>query len=135
MTLVEMLKRDEGVRMFPYQDTTGRWTIGVGRNLDDVGLSMDEVEYILMNDIRRATAEAKKYAWYDGLDRVRKDVVICMIFNLGPAGFATFKNTIADIAAKNYESAASRMLQSKWSSQVGNRAYRLAAMMRSGAPQ
>ncbi len=134
MTLVEMLKRDEGSRRFPYKDSLGTLTIGVGRNLDDVGLSDDEIEYILMNDIRRATEEAKKYDWYKELDRVRKDVVICMIFNLGPTGFAGFKNTIADIAAKNYESAASRMLQSKWSTQVGNRAYRLAAMMRSGAP-
>jgi lysozyme len=55
-----------------------------------------------------------------------------MIFNLGPKGFAGFKNTIADIAAGNYESAASRMLQSKWATQVHNRAIRLAASMRTG---
>jgi lysozyme len=55
-----------------------------------------------------------------------------MIFNLGPKGFAGFKNTIASIARGDYADAASRMLQSKWATQVGNRAVRLAAAMRTG---
>jgi lysozyme len=59
-------------------------------------------------------------------------VILSMIFNLGAAGFAGFKNTIASIAAGNYEDAASRMLRSKWASQTGNRAIRLAQMMRTG---
>lgn len=40
-SLQEQLIRDEGVRKFPYKDTVGKTTIGVGRNLDDVGLSQD----------------------------------------------------------------------------------------------
>jgi lysozyme len=132
MNLVDLLKRDEGVRLFPYRDTVGKWTIGAGRNLSDVGLSMDEVEYLLANDIRRTEADARKYEWFDALDDARKNVVLSMIFNLGPKGFAGFKNTIASIARGDYEDAASRMLQSKWASQVGNRALRLAAAMRTG---
>jgi lysozyme len=132
MNLVDLLKRDEGVRLFPYRDTTGHSTIGVGRNLDANGLSMDEVEYLLANDIRKCEEEARKYPWYCELNDARQAVVVSMIFNLGPKGFAGFKNTIADIAAGNYESAASRMLQSKWATQVHNRAIRLAAAMRTG---
>jgi lysozyme len=130
--LVSLLKRDEGVRLFPYRDTVGKWTIGAGRNLDDVGISPDEVDYLLRNDIRRAEVEARKYPWYAGLNEVRKAVILSMIFNLGAAGFAGFKNTHASIAAGNYEDAASRMLMSKWASQTGNRAIRLAQMMRTG---
>jgi lysozyme len=132
MTLVEMLKRDEGVRLFPYKDSVGILTVGCGRNLEDVGLSMDEVDYLLFNDIQKCEIEARKYAWFKDLNETRRNVVLSMIFNLGPTGFAGFRNTIADIAAGNYEQAASRMLQSKWSSQVGNRAVRLAQMMRTG---
>jgi lysozyme len=132
--LIDILKRDEGVRLFPYKDTVGKWTIGVGRNLDDVGISLDEAEYLLRNDIRKVEADARKYPWYAGLNDARKAVVLSMIFNMGAEGFAGFKNTIASIAAGNYEDAASRMLRSKWSSQVGNRAVRLAAMMRTGEP-
>ncbi len=134
MTLMEMLKRDEGVRLFPYRDTVGKWTIGVGRNLDDVGISQDEVDLMLFNDIARAEMHARKYPWFTALNQARKDVVLSMIFNLGPEGFAGFKNTISDLAAGNYESASSRMLQSKWAAQVGNRAIRLAQMMRTGEP-
>jgi lysozyme len=134
VNLVDILKRDEGVRLFPYKDTVGKWTIGVGRNLDDVGISLDEAEYLLRNDIRKVEADARKYPWYAGLNDARKAVVLSMIFNMGAEGFAGFKNTIASIAAGNYEDAASRMLRSKWSSQVGNRAVRLAAMMRTGEP-
>jgi lysozyme len=134
MNLIDILKRDEGVRLFPYKDTVGKWTIGVGRNLDDVGISLDEAEYLLRNDIRKVEADARKYPWYAGLNDARKAVVLSMIFNMGAEGFAGFKNTIASIAAGNYEDAASRMLRSKWSSQVGNRAVRLAAMMRTGEP-
>jgi lysozyme len=132
MTLVEMLKRDEGVRRFPYKDSVGLLTIGCGRNLEDVGLSDDEIDYLLFNDIQKCEIEARKYAWFKDLNETRRNVVLSMIFNLGPTGFAGFKNTIADIAVGNYEQAASRMLQSKWSSQVGNRAVRLAQMMRTG---
>jgi lysozyme len=132
VNLYDVLKRDEGLRLQPYRDTVGKLTIGYGRNLDDVGISLGEAEVMLKNDVRKADAEAAKYVWFDGLDEARQAVVICMIYNLGPKGFAGFKNTIASIAAGNYDDAASRMLQSKWATQVGNRAYRLAAAMRTG---
>ena len=133
--IVAILKRDEGVRLFPYKDTVGKWTIGVGRNLDDVGLSMDEVEYLLSNDLKRTEMEARKFDWYAGLDEVRQAVVLSMIFNLGPTRFRGFANTIKSIAAGNYADAARRMLQSKWATQVGDRAVRLAKMMRTGVVQ
>lgn len=133
--IVAWLKRDEGVRLFPYLDTANppRWSVGVGRNLSDVGISPDEVDYLLRNDIARAEAEARKYPWYEGLDELRQAVVLSMIFNLGPQGFAGFKNTIASIARGDYADAASRMLQSTWAQQTKGRAVRLAQIMR-GTP-
>lgn len=49
--LIEELKRDEGVELKAYQDTVGIWTIGIGRNLQDVGVSMAEAEFLLATDI------------------------------------------------------------------------------------
>ena len=40
--LMSMLKRHEGFRAFPYLDTVGKLTIGYGRNLSDVGISIEE---------------------------------------------------------------------------------------------
>ena len=122
----------EGIRIKPYLDSVGKLTIGVGRNLDDTELSDDEVELMLNNDIERAAKNAERFSWWRELDSVRQMVVVDMLFNLGLAGFAKFRKTISFIGAGDYLQAAEEMLDSKWASQVGSRAARLAKMMRTG---
>ena len=133
-TLRAELMRDEGVRLKPYQDSVGKLTIGVGRNLDDVGISQDEVANLLDNDIKRTMAELdKSLPWWRNLDEVRQRVLLNMAFNLGVAGLLGFKNTLAAIQNDKWGEAADGMLASKWAKQVGGRAQRLAVMMRTGA--
>ncbi|HAC30701.1 MAG TPA: lysozyme, partial [Marinobacter hydrocarbonoclasticus] len=50
--LKTQLKRHEGLRLKPYLDTASspRLTIGYGRNLEDVGISRDEADFMLDND-------------------------------------------------------------------------------------
>lgn len=127
------LRKDEGERLKPYIDTTGNVTIGVGRNLTAKGISEQESDLMLSEDIEEALTAAEKYDWFIRLDPVRQLVVICMIFNLGPGAFAGFKDTIMFISAGNYGMAAADMLQSTWARQVGQRAQAYAIMMRSGA--
>ena len=59
MRLVNMLKRHEGVRDKVYMCSAGYETIGVGRNISEsgLGLSDDEIEYLLKNDIERCRNE------------------------------------------------------------------------------
>lgn len=54
MTLIDQLVRDEGLRLHPYIDSVGKLTIGVGRNLTDMGISQAETEMLLSNDIANA---------------------------------------------------------------------------------
>ena len=132
--LVVELKRDEGVRNKPYKDTVGKITIGVGRNLDDVGLSNDEVESLLRNDIARVKQQLdKNLPWWTTLNDTRQRVLANMCFNLGIGGLMGFDNTLAAIKTGNYADASRRMLDSKWAKQVGARAVRLAKMMESGS--
>jgi lysozyme len=129
-SLVADLTRDEGLRLKPYVDSVGKLTIGVGRNLTDVGISQDEAEYLLRNDI--AAAELlldRSIGWWRTLDEVRQRVLINMAFNLGPR-LLDFQVTLGRIQARNFEGAAESMLQSKWAQQVGPRAQRLAELMR-----
>jgi hypothetical protein len=49
-----------------------------------------------------------------------------MAFNLGASGLAEFKNFLGAVKSKNYTTAATEMLKSNWSKQVGNRAKTLA---------
>lgn len=131
--LIAELRRDEGVRSKPYTDTVGKLTVGAGRNLTDVGLSADEIDYLLANDIERAAQGLDdKLPWWRRLDPVRQRVMINMAFNLGISGLLTFKNTLGFIERGDYAQAARNMLLSKWARQVGARANRLASMMETG---
>ncbi len=133
MSLRDDLVRDEGLRLKPYSCTAGKLTIGVGRNLDDVGITRDEALALLDNDIARVKAETQKaFPWFGGLDDVRRDVVANMVFNLGLSRFSQFHQTIAAIARGDYATAADQMLKSQWAKQVGQRAVRLAQRMRTG---
>lgn len=131
--LREQLIRHEGVRLKPYRCTAGKLTIGVGRNLDDVGISKEEALYLLDNDIAKAESTLlQALPWVKDLDEQRRNVLINMTFNMGIDGLLGFKNTLSLIQAKRYEEAAKNMLQSKWAMQVGNRAVYLAKVMDTG---
>jgi lysozyme len=128
-----MLIRHEGLRLTPYRDAKSKLTIGVGRNLDDVGITRAEALMLLDNDIATVRRDVKlAFPWFPGLDPARKDVVLNMVFNLGLARFRRFEKTIASIRAGDWENAAREMLKSRWANQVGKRATELAAMMERG---
>lgn len=124
---------DEGTRKKPYRDTVGKLTIGVGRNLDDVGLNADEIALMLENDIAEAERTARTLVpSFDDLSDARKAVVINMAFNLGMTKLAKFVNTLRAIDEGRFGAAADGMLNSLWARQVGDRAQRLAKQMRDG---
>ena len=132
MNLVEQLIRDEGLRLKPYRDTAGKLTIGIGRNLDDVGISHDEALTLLQADIERASRWLRaNLPWVSGLDEVRQAAMINMAFNLGSRVYE-FAQFLRKLQSGDYESAASEMLDSLWASQVGPRADRLAQQIRTG---
>ncbi len=128
------LVRHEGLRLKPYRCTAGKLTIGIGRNLDDRGISQREAYVLLENDIQNCEKQLLDEIpeIYNGLDDVRKSVLLNLSFNLGIKGLLEFKNTLAFIAAGDWERAANGMLASKWAKQVGKRAIELSEMMRKG---
>ena len=131
--LIAQLKVHEGVRSKVYLDTEGIETIGVGRNLRDRGLSDDEIEFLLANDIRDFQEEVDRtFGWWSDLDDVRQRVIVDMAFNMGRGSLSKFKNTLGHIEAGRYEEASVEMLDSKWARQVGNRAQCLSNMMKTG---
>lgn len=133
--LRKQLIRHEGLRLKPYRDTVGKLTIGVGRNLDDAGISQEEAAHLLDNDLDACIRDLSSFAWFVAMNEVRQRAVVDMRFNLGPNRFREFTATIAALERADYETAAQRMLASKWASQVGGRARRLAAMVRLGTDE
>jgi lysozyme len=134
--LLEMLKRHEGVRSKVYLCSAGYETIGVGRNISEsgMGLSDDEVDYLLENDIARVIKElSTEYRWFKDLDDVRKDAMIDISFNLGATRLRGFKRALAAMEVADYKMAAKEFLDSKWSRDVKGRATELCYMIEMGS--
>lgn len=126
----EMLTLHEGLELKAYKCTAGKITIGVGRNVEELGITHDEAMYLLSNDIERVVAELKaNVPAYDSLSDVRKSVLIDMCFNLGISRFLQFKNFLAAVEGGEFVTASAEMLDSRWANQVGQRAHRLSKMM------
>lgn len=134
--LIEQLKRHEGVRTHAYKCSADYITVGVGRNIDEdggLGLSDDEIDYLLVNDIKRCKQELVALSWFVDLDEVRQDALINLCFNLGLTRLLGFRNAMAAMAEGDYEKAADEFLDSRWATQVGQRAVEVTNMIRSGS--
>jgi lysozyme len=131
--LIAQLRRHEGWRARPYRDSVGKLTIGCGRNLDDVGLSDDEIALLLSNDIARTRAGLDTHLpWWRSLSEARQRVLADMGFNLGIGRLMEFRLMLDAVQRGDFAAAASQMLASRWAGQVGDRATELAKVMRTG---
>jgi len=129
-SLTEQLILHEGLRQNPYYCTAGKLTIGVGRNLEAVGISKAEAMFMLENDIIRVMAELDEHlSWWRDLSQTRRHVLVDMAFNLGVFGLMKFQNALKAMQEERFADAAVEMLDSRWAQQVGNRAKTLAKMM------
>lgn len=132
MTLLEQLELHEGRKAKPYVDSVGKLTIGVGRNLTDKGLSEDEIDFLLGNDLKECREDLQRFGWWADLNDARRNAMLDMRFNLGPSRFRRFRLMLAAVATGDYHEASRQMERSTWATQVGFRAVRLARMMRDG---
>lgn len=131
-SIVDMLIRHEELKLKPYTDTAGKLTIGVGRNLDDMGLTENEARYLLENDLGRVRAELDAaLPWWRALDEPRRTVLLNMTFNMGLSRLLTFTKFLHALAHGDYQRAAGEMLDSLWAKQVHRRAVELASLMQS----
>ena len=132
--LLDMLMLHEGLELKPYKCTADKTTIGVGRNLEDVGITKDEAKYLLQNDLDRILKEVEHWSFLKKLNEPRQAVILDMVFNMGVSTFNanTWVKTFAAIQDEDWEKVANEMLESRWANQVGQRAIRLSQMMRKG---
>jgi lysozyme len=128
--LIEHIIEFEGLELKPYQCTSNKTTIGVGRNLSDNGITYSEAMMLLQNDIDTVVAELKqRYEWFEELPPRAKLVLVDLGFNLGVPTLANFKKMLADIQDGLWESAAINLLDSRYAKQVGRRATYNASML------
>jgi len=126
----KQLIEHEGLEKKVYRCPAGKLTVGVGRNLEDKGITEEEALFLLRNDIAECEDDLRSiFTEYDALDESRKRVLIDMRFNLGPSRFRQFKKMIAAVKEKEFSRAAEEMKDSNWYRQVGKRAETLFKMM------
>ena len=93
----------------------------------------DEIDYLLENDIIRVIKElSSEFPWFADLDDVRKDAMIDISFNLGATKLRGFTRALAAMQIADYDTAAHEFLNSRWASQVGNRATELVEIIKTG---
>lgn len=133
LKLKQLLVNHESIKNFPYTDSTGHLTIGIGRNLIDRGISTTEAFYLLDDDIAYFTDKLNHYLnFFYKLDENRQIALIDMCFNIGIQGFLNFTQMILALEAGDYSRSADEMLNSKWAEQTGHRAITLANIVRTG---
>ena len=152
--LLDMLIRDEGMERKVYKDSLGIETIGVGRNIEDRPLTLEELRSIGLDDMKDlrengislygaryilrvdvSIAERELLAAQPCvaiLNAPRQMVCVNMAFNLGMPRLNKFKKMWSAIEDEDYNNAAVEMLDSRWAEQVKGRATRLSDIMRTG---
>ena len=152
--LIEKLIAHEGLRLEVYKDSLGIDTIGIGRNLEDRGISKDELDwmdypsieyvysdgiseadamYLAQNDVQIVEDELlRAHPCVDRLDAVRQLILVDMAFNMGVPRLCKFKKMWTAIHEEKFDVAAKEMLDSRWANQVKSRAVKLANAMHNG---
>lgn len=136
--LTTSFRKHEGFRATAYTCPAGKLTIGIGRCIDisvaGAGITQDEAEYLLRQDINRFTAMTRGLiVTFDSLDEVRQETLVELCFNMGPANLGKFTRMLAAIDVKDWDTAAAELLDSRYAAQVGQRAITLADQLRTGS--
>lgn len=135
--MVEILKKNEGLRLTPYKCSAGKLTIGYGHTGPSVveGLKWTKAhaEHVLLNDTRNAAADLDWHLpWWRGLNDARQEALCDMCFNLGISRLQGFRKMLDALRTRNWQEAAVQCLDSRYARQVGNRAKRNAFVFEHG---
>ena len=131
----EQLILHEGIVLDkPYRCTSGKLTIGVGRNLDDRGISEETAMQMLDEDINIVHSELLKlFPDFADMPEIVQESLVDLAFNMGTTTLMKFKATLAALNAQQWAIAADEILDSRYARQVGKRAQTISDNLRSCA--
>ena len=140
--LREDLERDEGCVYEVYLDHLGYETFGIGHLIRyheeeygwSVGTDVDErrVQEVFEQDVQTVLSDCEKL--YDDFYKLPEEaqlIIANMMFNMGYTRLSKFRGMKRGVDSRNWEEAADEMVDSRWYTQVTNRADRLVVRMRS----
>src|SRR6056297_1778836 len=133
------IKVHEGVVLKKYKDSLGYPTVGVGHlikegeNLPNI-LNYDQVMKLYDQDYEKHKEQAEKLPTFNQLNKVSQGALIDMVFNMGLGGVQKFRGMFGALKENDYDKAAEEALDSRWATQVGSRADRIAKLIKTGDP-
>ena len=139
--LREQLKIDEGCVYEIYNDHLGYPTFGIGHLVREsdpengcplgTEVSEDRVNEAFDADVEIVLSDCNTlYPDFDDLPEEAQQIIANMMFNLGRPRLSKFVGMKRGVDAKDWDSAADEMVDSRWYRQVGARAERLVNRMR-----
>ena len=129
--MVDRVKYHEGLRLKPYKCPSGKLSIGYGRNLEDCGITEEEAEELLLNDLEKAEEDLKRnFAWVENIDRRKFYALVELVFNMGITRFKGFKKMLGACEKGEWSKASDELLDSLYAKQVGKRAKTLANILK-----
>ncbi len=139
--LIKQLEIDEGLVEAVYLDHLNLKTVGIGHlcrqgepEYDmEVGdpVSRERINELFNEDVESVLSDCNRlYPDFDELPEEAKQIICNMMFNMGLGRLSAFKGMKRGVDARDWESAANEMVDSKWYTQVTNRAERLVERMR-----
>jgi lysozyme len=125
------LIRHEGLKLLPYECTAGKLTLGVGRNIEDRGISKETAMQMLDEDIEICLNELmERLNYFETLPTEVQETLVNLCFNMGISRLMKFQLMLGAMEAGQYELAAKELLDSRYARQVGKRAEELADILR-----
>jgi lysozyme len=121
--VIKHIKEYEGFSSLAYECTAGYTTIGYGRNIEQKGITKEEAEHLLINDINQCYKELRGIInKFDELPDKAQLVLVDMTYNLGLSKLLNFENMLDAVDAHDWEKAAIELLDSRYAAQVKRRA-------------
>ena len=144
--LAAELSLDEGRRAYPYLDSRGIETVGIGHNLiasplpgQTYPLTDMQIDAIFARDVSSTVAKLDSYLpWWRSMSDARQRAMIDMTFNLGigrpgaGTGILAFNTFLSLMKSGNYVAASRDLVYTLWARQVGTRATRIEQQIISG---
>ena len=136
--LKRSIKKSEGLRLSKYNDPPGSslYSIGYGHQLrpgETYSVITESVANQLFDsDYNRIYSQISSNNIFRNSDPLTQAVLIDLSYNLGPGFLNKFPNFKRYIAEKDFDNASKELLNSAYARQVGKRALRNAAALRSG---
>ena len=128
--LMGMIKNHEGMKLEPYKDSLGKWTVGVGHLIGDGStlpdawnkkFSESEVMDLFKKDFDVHQAAASLIPGFSKLGEKAQGALTDMTFNMGPSWYKSWPNLMKSLGGGDIDGAVANLASSKWASQVGKR--------------